>query len=137
MAKIAIKTEVEVSTLRANLGVRYWEGGVVNGEIDEAGRIPHATKSAWLIHIDLATGAIRDWPKGTTASVHYKVCDDGIYALLDGAGGVVIERDDIYVPSMLSPKESGYGDYVIMDIDSDGVIEGWECDLECFENPND
>jgi hypothetical protein len=34
---------------------------------------------------------------------------------------------------MLSPKENGYGDYIIMDIDEFGFIKSWSVDLDEFE----
>ena len=41
---------------------------------------------------------------------------------------------DGYVPKMMSPKEEGYGDYVIMDVDCDGKIDNWKVDFSDFEN---
>jgi hypothetical protein len=32
----------------------------------------------------------------------------------------------------MCPKENGYGDYVIMDIDKDGKILNWKPNLEDF-----
>lgn len=123
----------EVKYLLAECGVRYWEDGVVNGTEDTDGElIPLRVKDAWSPTIDLETGVIQDWPDGTTASLHYKVCDAGIYKLLDAEKNVVREIDG-YVPDMLSPGGSGYGDYIIMDIGPDGKIENWSVDLEPFQ----
>ena len=123
----------DVRTLRCDIGVRYWEDGSVNGveDSDDNPQMPLIENGRWKLDIDLATGQIKNWPQGTTASVHYKVCDDGIYKLLDEWGNVIASAAD-YVPSMLSPKDSGYGDYVIMDINSDGIIQNWKADLEYF-----
>jgi hypothetical protein len=34
----------------------------------------------------------------------------------------------------MCPKENGYGDYVIMDIDSEGKIINWKVDLSDFQD---
>lgn len=133
--KIEIKEtkEVDVRYLKAECGVRYWEDGEVNGSEDTDGElIPCRVRDSWCPTIDLDTGIINDWPTGTTASVHYKVCDAGIYKLLDADKNVIREIDG-YVPGMMSPGGSGYGDYVIMTIGEDGKIENWNPSLEEFE----
>ncbi|MDZ7905137.1 MAG: hypothetical protein U5N55_04740 [Cypionkella sp.] len=58
----------DATHLRAELGVRYWEDAQVNGEDEdnEAPKMPFAKDGVWRITIDLATGAISDWPKGNT-----------------------------------------------------------------------
>ena len=130
---LKVEQEVEVKYLRAECGVRYWDDGTVNGEKDDESqpRMPFAKSDMWTPIIDLENGKIIGWPEGTTASVHYKVCDDGRYFLLSADRGVVKSIDG-YVPSMLSPKDNGYGDYVIMDIAADGTIDGWKADLDPF-----
>lgn len=129
---VTVKKEVEVTTLDCDIGVRYWEDGEVNGVDDTEGNlIPLRSGDRWKITIDLETGKIQSWPNGVTAKTHYKVCDSGVYYLLDSEGNVVAKKDG-YVPSMLCPKENGYGDYVIMEIDGEGVISGFKADLECF-----
>lgn len=132
------KEEVEVTTMRVHAGVRYWcdatvneVSGEENSENEDPG-IPLRDGDTWKIDIDIETGVIKDWPQGTTASVHYKVCDAGNYYLLDASGNVVASREDAYVPSSLCPRKSGYGDYIIMDIDGDGRIEGWDPDVDEF-----
>ena len=71
-----------------------------------------------------------------TAKTHYKVADAGIYSLLNAAGEVVVERD-WYVPSMLYPNADGFGDYVILNINEDGIIKDWKVDLTLFEGEDD
>lgn len=129
---ISVKKEVPVTTLKCDIGVRYWEDGVVDGGEDENGDLmPLRVGDDWRPIIDLETGIIRDWPAGKTASVHYKVCDSGVYHLLNEEGEIVFTKEG-YVPSILSPGGSGYGDYVIMDIDEKGKIDGWQVDLSDF-----
>lgn len=126
----------EVNYLKAECSVRYWEDGEVNGVEDTNGElIPLRIKDTWCPIIDLTTGIIENWPEGTTADVHYKVCDDGRYSLLDAEKNVVREIDG-YVPKIMSPGGSGHGDYVIMTISADGKIVNWSVSLEEFEEEN-
>jgi hypothetical protein len=123
-----------VAYLKADCGVRYWEDATVNGTQDEGGTlIPHREGDVWRPLIDLDTGVVVNWPEGTEASIHYKVCDAGRYALLDHKMDEVLSIDG-YVPSIMCPEGGGYGDYVIMNIDSSGKIANWEADLSAFEN---
>ncbi len=128
------KVEVEVAKLFCVMGVRYWEDAEVNGvqEGDDP-TIPFALGDTWKITIDLATGRIDDWPEGITAKTHYKVCDDGSYNLIDAEGNNVASKEG-YVPRMLAPCGEGCGDYVILEIDEDGVIDGFKPDLSYFED---
>lgn len=133
--KITIKEpkEYDVKFLKADCEVRYWEDADVNGIPDDEGKlIPLRNGEAWCPIIDLATGVIQDWPSGTTADIHYKVCDAGVYSLLD-ADKNVVKSIDGYVPKMMAPGGSGYGDYVIMTIGEDGTIVGWRASLDVFE----
>lgn len=134
--KIKVSKEVEIKTLLVNAGVRYWEDAVVDGADDERGKIPCRKNGLWCPEIEVDTGKIINWTQGVEASVHYKVCDSGFYQLKDAEGNVVGEIDG-YVPSCMSPKENGYGDYIIMDIDAKGIINNWkfsEEDVDAFEN---
>jgi hypothetical protein len=139
---VTTKSVVVVKYLRARCGVRYWEDATVNGVEDADGsRIPlregtaanndHLGGGFWCPTINLETGIIENWPKGTTASIHYKVCDEGEYELLDADRNVVVAIDG-YVPQIMCPEGSGYGDYVIMKIDGDGKIANWQVDLQEF-----
>jgi hypothetical protein len=131
--EVVRRVKVPVIYLEAHCGVRYWEDGKVNGEPDEDGsRIPCRQGGDWAPIIDLASGTVMGWPAGTVADLHYKVCDDGMYRLLDGDHNEV-RRISGYVPKIMCPGDDGYGDYVIMKIDGDGKIENWAIDLDAFE----
>lgn len=119
------KEEVDVTYLQIDAGVRYWDDGTPED-------MPFREGDRWQPLIDLRTGHIVDWPKGVTADIHYKVCDDGTYSLLD-VDRKFVTKKSWYVPKMLSPKENGYGDYIIMDIDGDGKIADFKADLGFFE----
>ncbi len=130
------KVEVEVKKLQVEAKVRYWEDSEWNGEEDtEDGTLAICKDgSLWKPKIDLDTGIITNWKQGTIASIHYKIADAGSYYLLDENDDVVKSIENGYVPSILAPKENGYGDYIIMDIDKNGKIADWKIDLESFEN---
>lgn len=128
-----MQADVEVVHLLIDIGPRYWEDAVVDNieEMEDAPRIPLREGDRWILRIEVDTGRILDWPAGVTARTHYKVCDDGLYRLLDGNRTVLAEREG-YVPPFLSPLENGYGDYVILDIGPDGRISGWNPDIAWF-----
>lgn len=131
------RREIDVSYLKADCGVRYWEDAEVNGVEDTEGDlIPCRNGDSWAPVINLDTGVIEGWPQGTKAKVHYKVCDAGVYTLLDANMNPVKKISD-YVPGMLSPGGCGYGDYVIMNIDASGKIDNWAADLDPFERDED
>ena len=132
--KVKVVKEVEVKTLQVVANVRYWEDAKINGVSDEEGsQVPCKDSESWKPEIDLATGKILNWEKGKTASIHFKVCDEGSFYLKDENGNIEAQIENDYVPEMLCPKENGYGDYIIMDIDENGFIQNWEVDLSDFE----
>lgn len=107
--------------------VRYWEDATVNGVEDTDGTlIPHRDPgNVWAVTLSLATGRILAWPEGVEAEIHYKVCDAGVYYLLDEDANR-IARHEGYVPAGLCHGGNGYGDYIIMDIDGDGRIRQYQ-----------
>ena len=132
--KVKTTESKRVETLAVFADVRHWEDATVNGIEDTDGsRIPCRNGSNWEPLIRLSDGVITNWKNGAVADVHYKVCDAGLYRLLDAEGRKVAERD-YYVPSMLSPGGDGFGDYIIMKIDGSGKIEGFRACLDYFEN---
>ena len=141
--EIVNEEELDIRYLCADLGVRYWEDGEINGEDDipyeeqEKGatpRMPLAVKDEnarhsdelyrWRVKIDLETGNLVGWPQGVTARVHYKVCDDGTYWLEDAEGNRIHEIDD-YVPKVFDFCDDSDGDYIIFNIDENGHIVQW------------
>lgn len=128
------REEIPVKYIRAIVEPRYWEDAVVNNVKDENGTLmPFRKGDIWDITIELDSGVIENWPVGTTAKVHYKVCDAGQYSLLDAEKNVVKEIDR-YVPNIMCPKDNGYGDYIIMDISETGLIDKWRVCLKVFDD---
>ncbi len=89
----------------------------------------HLGEKAWHIIINLDNGQICNWPQGTTASIHYKSVDENYNHILVDRLWIVKEHEG-YVPKFLCPKENGYGDYVIMDIDENGFIQNFNNNLD-------
>lgn len=128
------KVEVEAKTLQVRVGVRYWEDATVNGIEDIDGSlIPCRIEDDdnWFPVIDIDTGVIANWEQGKTADIHYKVCDDGVYIVFD-ENEKEITRKDGYVPETMCPKGSGYGDYIKMNVDENGLIDNWKFNIDDF-----
>lgn len=128
-AKVVVTQEKEVDLSRINLksNTRYWEDFEIDGERSEDGsNVPFRDGSFWTPVIDIDGGRILGWPDGMTAKTHSKVCDECSFEIIDGNGNVVFRQENDYVPSFLSPTESGYGDYIILEIDQKGLIKGFE-----------
>jgi hypothetical protein len=113
--------------IELSAAVRYWEDAIVNGVEDTDGTlIPHRKGQSWVPVICLADGLVMDWPQGTTADVHYKVCDAGQYWLQDADRKRVAKWEGFYVPNdFLCHGDTGYGDYIIFKVGADGLIEKW------------
>ena len=121
---VSVTTRHAVTHLHVNARVRYWEDSTVNGvEDDDGALIPLRSGDSWAPVIDLATGHIAGWPAGTIADIHYKVCDDGDYWL--SGPGVVADYRSSYVPDLLAVEKQGFGDYIILKVDGDGMIRNW------------
>lgn len=77
----------------------------------------------WRVAIDLLDGRILGWPYGTTAAIHYKVCDQGEYWLSVDGETKNFKYGSSYVPSaFLCHGTSGSGDYIVMSVDHSGRI---------------
>lgn len=125
---------VAVALLYVDAGPRYFEDSTINGvpDTEEGDNMPCIVHGRWRPLIDIATGTILNWEKGKTASVHYKVCDDGVYILRDADCNDMLVKDG-YVPKCMCPTENGYGDYIIMNIDAEGKIQNWKATFNDFQ----
>lgn len=65
---------------------------------------------------------------------HWAVCDDGEYKIFDKNMTQIGETIYSYVPKIFAIDKCGYGDYVIMTIDKDGFISGWNINDEILNN---
>ena len=91
-AKVNIQKEVDLKTLVVKAKPRYWEDAIIDGEDDtERGLyVPCKNGDMWNPHIDIDSGIITNWDKGVKANIHYKVCDECGFELLDNDGNVII-----------------------------------------------
>lgn len=127
MATVVLTRPVSytVKWMTVDVEPRYWEDAELNGKEDTDGEMPLRHGDNWRITIDVDNGRIIDWPRGNTAKVSYKVCDAGIYTIQDDEFNVILRRENSYVPSSLCIGENGYGDYIRLEINKDGFIQGW------------
>lgn len=142
-----VEVEVEVKFLKVDATVRYWQDSYINGTKDydceeetnepqmpcaeyigEQNRTFRAYDWHWKPIIDIDNGRIINWADGITASIHYKVCDEFSCDFIDDGNNVIYSYEG-YVPRCMCPKENGYGDYIIMDIDGNGFIQNWRPEL--------
>lgn len=120
-------TDYEAVKMEVFAAVRYWEDSEINGieDTEDGDNIPCKNGENWCPVINIDTGVIENWEKGKAANIHYKVVDECSFGILDDKGEVIFKQENDYVPSILCPKENGYGDYIIMDISEYGVIQDW------------
>lgn len=135
--KLKIEKEYDAKFLQVEAGVRYWEDATVNGVEDTEGKlIPCKDGEKWCPIVEIETGKIINWEIGKTAEIHYKICDDGVYTISD-ENKIEIKTIDGYVISDLAIGESGFGDYIILSIDENGIIKDWSPTLEEFQCDNE
>lgn len=115
--------EVEAKFIKVSAKVRCWDDAEVNGETDVTGEgVPFKNGELWSPVIDIDEGIVVDWPQGTKASFHFKICDSGSYYLLDEQMNELASIDNNYVPDGLCHGGTGYGDYIIFSVNEDGSI---------------
>jgi len=136
--KIKVEKEFDIVTLVIHAGVRYWEDATINGVEDNEGTLtPCRDGALWKPIIDIESGIVSNWNKGTEAEIHFNVCDAGSYYLQDKDGANILSIENNYVPNIACPAGGGYGDYIIMNIDKDGKIKGWNPDIDDFLTEED
>lgn len=129
--------------LEVEAGVRYWEDARIDGREDSNGElIPCRKGDAWCPVIRLEDGWVLGWPEGKEADIHYKVCDAGLYWLLDVDKNRIAKWSGYYVPdALLCVGDNGYGDYIILKVGGDGKVKNWHApaldESEWTLTPND
>lgn len=114
-ASILKPVEITISAVKITVPIRY-------GDEDVPMDFPLRSGDIWTATVDVDTGQIREWPEGRGGLFQTKVCDLGVYELFGESGEVLAKLND-YVPHGLIPGE--YGDYIVLEIDSKGVITNW------------
>lgn len=116
--------------LLLNASVRYWEDCEINGhEIDETDfdKIPCKKEDSWKPVIDIDSGIIENWTNGISLKTYFKVCDECSFEIRDEMATVYLEENE-YVPEFLSLHDRGFGDYIYLEIDKNGLIQDWKKD---------
>lgn len=87
--------------------------------------------------IDIDEGKILHWRKGNTAFICNRPINSGIYTFLDENNKVIFNISD-YVPDGLDIEEEGDGNYIIMKVLPNGMINNWNKNLilNLFEKCN-
>ena len=133
--------EIDVKHLFVKARVRYPEDSMIQegpydawGEDDtDQPKIPcmsyvecnkRTSSWYWCPVIDLATGRIINWKQGVRASISYKVVD-GFECYITDTDDKIVTKYEGYVPSFMAITDEGYGDYVYLEIDENGMIENW------------
>lgn len=112
-------TTIDVKYVSISVAVRY-------DDEDMPYDFPFRTGNMWSVVVDIETGKIKDWPKvewSEDFDLYMKVCDCGVYKLLD-ADMFVLGETDGYVPHGVVPGE--YGDYIHLIIQENGKIKNWK-----------
>lgn len=81
---------------------------------------PMLKDGIFSITYDIETGVVDDWPKNESFECYEKVTDGGCYYLLNSEGVEIASIVEDYVPDCVNNK---WGDYVIIKINGDGVLE--------------
>lgn len=116
---MAKPTEIEFDSIRVVAEMRYPDEDAPDGMFGLDGETLDITIE---VSDDGKTARIKGWT-GPAIGLHTKVCDCcSTYLMCRGFH--VVEREDDYVPGFMPGDH--YGDYLILDIDADGVITNWE-----------
>lgn len=139
--------ELDVKTLFVKAHVRYPENSMIQEGPDDEWAEDDADQPKmpcmayvdckykgwyWCPIIDLTTGKIINWRQGVRASISYKVCDEFECEVKDSDNAIVASYNG-YVLNFMAITDEGYGDYIYLDIDENGMIENWSFDEYDFK----
>lgn len=131
-AKMNLPVEVEISYIRVNAYIPFWEDAYVNGVADDndSPTIPCASSCNcyWQPLIEIETGQVLNWQKGVSAETNYKVRDRFKCDFLDEKNETVKSFRG-YVPEFMYPGKNGWEDYIMLNINEEGYIERWDKNL--------
>lgn len=126
-----ISCEYEAHTLEIDAYFRYpedasyWDENDIEHECDnENPEIPCFDGHNWKPIIDINTGKILNWDKPYAAYVFGKICDE-FCCKVKGINGEVLIDYEGYVPDCMAILSNGFGDYIDMMVNSDGIIQDW------------
>jgi hypothetical protein len=132
--KLSVMKEVEIDAVKVRIefSPQYMdEEDCVFNE-----NTPMLENGVFSITYNIETGIIDDWPKNESFECYEKVTDGGSYYLLDSEGVELASIIENYVPDCVNNE---YGDYVIISINDDGILENLRpaSSVSCFFNSDE
>lgn len=122
--KFKVKRPVEIELKYIDIGFPVDEDDIAENHIADLINPEHPN---WIdLRVDIDTGKIQDFRGNPNESydLFVKVRDEGVYSLIDPAGGIEAELDRDYVPNGIVPGEDG--DYISLKIHGgNGIIANW------------
>lgn len=134
-----LKNDIAIKSQYIHISIPYYEDDYQFwGELGENNPFYSlvTSKERWEITVNLSSHTIIEWQKEIgICQVFAKVRDEGIYKLLD-ENKIPFCQLSGYVPNKILPPTNGYGDYLELKIDENGVITNWydKCDFSEFIN---
>lgn len=113
----AVYLEIDVEAYSGDLGLPDNDAGQ---EYDVPVKVLVELKTGRIVECSPARITVDE----NSDLVHMKVCDSGIYNLLDANKEVLAYYND-YVPDGLAIEDCGWGDYIIFKINPDNTIKDW------------
>ncbi|MFI3277789.1 MAG: hypothetical protein SNH28_03215 [Rikenellaceae bacterium] len=109
-----------------------FESPLEEGEVEYFPLVDFETQR-WVATIDLREKRVIDWDSNFgAAKIDAKVCDEGVYTLLDSEMNEICHIAG-YVPNGVVPPKDGWGDYLRMSIEADGSVAAIYDDLDFTE----
>ena len=132
--KVTVSRKVNLERLTIYALPVSWADTLVNGINDtpDGDNIPCKFGGTWCPVIEIDTGRILNWKKGTTASIHYKLPGALGYEVADEYGKIIVDTIVSSVPKTLSIGTNGYKNTIIMNIVENGMIQDWEFEVSDF-----
>lgn len=131
---VLVRKELDIKFAQCFISPLSFKDAIVNGISDneDLPQIPEVYNISgtlyWCPVIDIDTGEIINWNKGTTASVKYLSYDDN-YIRFSDADDNTVQIYSGYVPKILDQNDEGSGHYISLDIDENGFIKNFHADL--------
>ena len=134
-----IEKEVDVKQITLSVLVLDWMGFEIDGIAEtENEAVPCKRDNYWEPIIDVEVGTILNWKKGVVAAVMCKILQLN-FKIIDSLGetllckeGIGKDGKPIQIPDTLSPGNSGWDSYIILDINEEGKIEDWNFNINDF-----
>eukprot|EP00919_Chromeraceae_sp_WS-2016_P016979 GHVR01040583.1.p4 GENE.GHVR01040583.1~~GHVR01040583.1.p4 ORF type:complete len:138 (+),score=15.24 GHVR01040583.1:25-414(+) len=126
------EVEIDAAKVRIEFSPRYMNE--VDCVFNE--NTPMLKDGVFSITYDIETGVVDGWPKDESFECYEKVTDGGSYYLLDSEGVEIASIVENYVPDCVNNE---WGDYVIIKINDDGILENLRpaSSASCFFNSDE